>query len=271
MALDSELNARALASPDPIALHFLYGIIPLQLIQVLQQSVRIGGDLQHPLLHGDPDHRVIPALALPVDDLLIGEHGAECLAPVHGHLRLVRQPALQQLQENPLRPLVVLWIRGGNLPIPVVAEPQALQLLAEPVHILLRSDSRVRPRLQRILLRGQAERVPAHGVQNVKALHALVAGDDVGRGIALWVTDVQARSARVREHVQYVVLRLRCVHALRGAESFVVGPVLLPLGLQVRKGERRRLLRRLIVYNRRVHAGLARGAADEGVVLQWAE
>jgi hypothetical protein len=52
----------------------------------------------------DTHHRVSAALALAVDHLLIGQHRAQRRAPVDGDLRLVGQPLLEQLQEDPLRP-----------------------------------------------------------------------------------------------------------------------------------------------------------------------
>ena len=67
--------------------------------------------------------------------------------------------------------------------------------------------------LDGVLLGGQAEGVPAHGVEDVEAAHALVAGEDVGGGVALRMADVQARAAGVGEHVEDVVFRARGVEA----------------------------------------------------------
>jgi hypothetical protein len=62
-----------------------------------------------------------------------------------------------------------------------------------------------------ILLGGEAECVPAHRVQNVEAAHAFVTRDDVGGGVALGMSDVQARAAGVREHVEDIKFRLRAI------------------------------------------------------------
>ena len=53
-------------------------------------------------------------------------------APVHVHLFLVGKPRLKQLQEDPLGPLVVLRVGGGDLPAPVEGDAQGLDLLFEP-------------------------------------------------------------------------------------------------------------------------------------------
>ncbi len=45
------------------------------------------------------------------------------------------------------------------------------------------SDLEADAGLDRVLLGGQAEGVEADGVQDVESAHALVAGDDVGRGV----------------------------------------------------------------------------------------
>lgn len=51
------------------------------------------------------------------------------------------------------------------------------------------------PYLDGVLLSRQAESVPAHGVQYVEPLHALVPRHDVGGGVALGVAHVQAGAA----------------------------------------------------------------------------
>ena len=129
------------------------------------------------LPHRLPDNGVVPTLGAPVDDLLIGQHGAQGGAPVDGDVGLVRQAPLEQLQEDPLRPLVVLWVGCRELPVPVKAEPwataprqpgsaapaaaraalarprraQALQLLPEAVDVALRGRARMRAGLDGVL------------------------------------------------------------------------------------------------------------------------
>ena len=47
--LDIELYHGALGAPDPVALHVLDAVRPVQAVQVLKQPVRIACDAQHPL------------------------------------------------------------------------------------------------------------------------------------------------------------------------------------------------------------------------------
>ena len=75
------------------------------------------------LPHGQADDGMVPPLALAVDDLLIGQHSAQGGAPVDRDLCLVGQAPVEQLQEDPLRPLVVLGVGGAELAVPVEGEP----------------------------------------------------------------------------------------------------------------------------------------------------
>jgi hypothetical protein len=77
-------------------------------------------------------------------------------------------------------------------------------------------------------------------VEDVEAIHALVAAHDVGGGVTLGVADVEAGSGGVREHVEDVVFRLGRIEAFvtgpGGAVGFVLGPMGLPFGLEKVEG-----------------------------------
>src|SRR5690606_14975363 len=115
-------------------------------------------------------------------------------------------PGVVDLQEDPLRPPVVVDVGGRDGPAGVVAQPQAAQLPPHVGDVRLGGHPRVLARLHRVLLGGQAEGVVAHRVQDVEAQHPLVAGVDVGADVAQRVSDVQPRTAGVGEHVQHVQL-----------------------------------------------------------------
>src|SRR5437762_14329110 len=57
----------------------------------------------------------------------VREHGAERRAEVHRHLSPIREPALEQELEDPLRPLVVAGIARRQLARPVVREATPLE------------------------------------------------------------------------------------------------------------------------------------------------
>ena len=106
----------------------------------------------------------------------------------------------------------------------------------------------MRPRLDRVLLRRKPERVPADRVEHVAPPHPRRARDDVRRGVALRVADVQTRPARVREHVEDVGLWPRGVELpgqVRSPKGLVLVPDALPFGLDLRERVGFRRLRRL--------------------------
>ena len=88
-----------------------------------------------------------------------------------------------------------------------------------------------------VLLGGQAKGVEAHGVQDVVAAHAFVAGDDVGGDVAQRVADVQPDARGVGEHVHAKVLGLAGVKpfvaGVPDVEGLGVGPALLPLSFDL--------------------------------------
>ena len=200
---------------------------PSSCAHVVQQLVGVIRDLEEPLLQRALLHRrvfVTPAAAF--HHLLVGQHGGALGAPVDQRLLAVGQAALQHLEEEPLVPAVIFGLAGGDFAVPVVAEGEAA------VGLLHGRDVLQRPLARRPLVgdggvfRGQAERVPAHGVQHVEAAHPLVAGQRVADRVVADVADVQ-RAAGVGQHLQHVELRLGGV--LLGLVEVGVLPALVPL------------------------------------------
>ena len=52
--------------------------------------------------------------------------------------------------------LEVLWVRRGQLPVPVVGETQHLELLSEPIHVALCGHPGVGPSLRKRVDKGVA-------------------------------------------------------------------------------------------------------------------
>ena len=99
---------------DPVALHGLDLLRPVQQLQIVEQPVGVGGDAHHPLPQPLPEHREVAAVAAAVGgDLLVGQHRAQPGAPVDHRVGPVHQPirvddvgALTRRQLRP-RPAVV--------------------------------------------------------------------------------------------------------------------------------------------------------------------
>ena len=227
MALDRKVELSALRPANPVPLHRLDRLRPIDIVEFGQQPLRIDGNLQQPLPHVPPEHRVARLLVLAVLYLFVRQNRPLCGAPVHGNIRLVGQPTLIQLQKNPLRPLVVLRVRRIDLPVPVVGKAEPFDLPAEVRDVLLRDIRRMTPFTHRRPLRRQPERIPSHRMEHIEPLHPLVARKDVGRRVALGVAHMKSRARRVGEHVEHVVLRLGVV--LGRLEGLVGLPERLPL------------------------------------------
>ncbi len=92
-ARDAEADLRALGAADPVALHRLDRVRPVDPVQVVGQAVGVRGDPHHPLLQVPAEHRIVAALGAAVrGDLLVRQHRAQPGAPVHRRLGDVGQP-----------------------------------------------------------------------------------------------------------------------------------------------------------------------------------
>ena len=262
-ALGTEGHLCTTGTADPVALHCLDLVGPVEQLQVVEKPVRVGGDAHHPLTQTLAEDRVVAALRTTVrGDLLVCQHRSQARAPVdHGvrqvdeavfvdSLLLLRrievgvraailggagaclklankllnwarllliliEPGIEDLQEDPLRPLVKLRVRGGHRATTVVAQAQRVQLTRHVLNIRHRGRARVRTRLDGVLLRRQTESVVAKRVQHVLAQHAVVAREDIRRDVAQRMTHVQARAGGVGEHVLDIELVSRQIALTR--------------------------------------------------------
>ncbi len=229
VTLDLEVDVGADRTADPVALHPDDLLRPeaLELVQVIQQTVGVVGDLEVPLRQLLLDDLGPAALAAAVDDLLVGQDRLVVGAPVDRALLAVGQAPLEEQLEQPLIPVVVLRIARVQDPRPVVGGA----VLAEALLVLL--DVRVGPLprigapLDRGVLRGKAERVPADRIEHVVPAVAPESSDDVDVRVALRMTHVQV-SRRVREHAEDVLARSR-VAVSAGPERVRLRPARLPL------------------------------------------
>ena len=112
---------------------------------------------------------------------------------------MVGETAVEELQEYPLGPFVVVGGTGGYFLVPVEGDAEALELPFHLGDVLVgpfgRGDAPVYGRI----FGGEAEGVPSHGVEDAVALHSFEAGDDIDDGIDADVTHVEVPGG-VGEH-----------------------------------------------------------------------
>ena len=87
-----EVDLGAVAPPDPVALHRLDAVGPVEQFEVVDQAVGVGRDAHHPLAHVALEHGEVAAVAAAVGgDLLVGDDGAEPGTPVDRRIADVGQ------------------------------------------------------------------------------------------------------------------------------------------------------------------------------------
>ena len=227
--LDAEDELGAVGAADPVALHRQDPLGPVQACHVVEQLLRVVGDAEEPLREVLRLDLGAAAFAPAVLDLLVRQDGLVVGAPLDRRLLAVGQAGLEQLEEQPLRPLVVGRLVRGELAVPVHRVAEALELPADVVDVALDDLARVPALLDRRVLGGEAERVVAHRAQDVHAAAPAIVREDVADRVDEHVAHVQG-ARRIREHLEHVRL-LRAVGqvVVRDRECARVLPHTLPL------------------------------------------
>ena len=206
-SLDGELHLCAVGFSDPVGLHFLYFFRPVKLVQIIQQPVRVFGDLQHPLTEVFLGHRSAAAFAAAVHDLLVGETGLAGGTPVDGEFLLIGKPFPEHLHEDPLGPFIEIRIRGIDFHIPVVDRRDVVDLFLDILNVLRGGDSGMNAHLDRVILCRKTECVPAHGMDQIVALKHFVTAPDIRDHIASPVPHMESVSGWIWKHVQTIIFR----------------------------------------------------------------
>ncbi len=183
---------------------------PVISVEIVEQLVGVVGDPQ--VVHRDLallDRRArAPAAA--VDHLLVREHRLVDGVPVDDARLLVGDALFEHLQEQPLVPPVVRGIAGRDLARPVDRAAHRLHLPFHVGDVVVGPGRRRNAGLHRGVLRGQAERVPAHRHQHVVPLHPQVPVHHVADHVVAHVPHVQhARGVGQHRHAEEL-LPVRC-------------------------------------------------------------
>src|SRR5450756_2232713 len=207
--VEDDLGTNRLA--DPVALHDLDALGPVYSIKVVGQTIGVVGYPEEPLFQLLLLHRTSTAPALAILCLFIGQDSPATGTPPLLRLLLIGKAPFVQKQEEPLGPSVVFGIGGVDLPFPVIRGPDEFELPLEVGRVLNGNLARILLQPDSLVLGGEPECVPTHGVQDIEALHAVEAADDVGGNIVAAMADVQTVARGVGEVIQTEELWLDCV------------------------------------------------------------
>ena len=92
LAANRKINLGALRATNPVTLHRAHLVRPVHSVQVISQTLTIGGDAHHPLAQVALENREVIALRATISgDLLIGQHRAQAGTPVNRHFSHIGQ------------------------------------------------------------------------------------------------------------------------------------------------------------------------------------
>jgi len=147
----------------------------------------------------------MPAAA--VCGLFVGQHGLVDRVPVDDLGLAVGDALFEHLQEQPLVPLVILRIAGAHFARPVDCQTHRLHLFLHVGDVVVGPLGGRDLGLDGRVFRRHAERVPAHGHQDVVAAHAQLASHHVVDRVVAHVAHVQL-AAGIGQHGAGVELGL---------------------------------------------------------------
>ena len=167
-----EVHERTGAAADPGHLLLLDGLRIIDIIESLQETVRVLCDAEIPYILRKLYDIAVADVALAALGILVRKNDLAVRAVVDEGLRTEYEIMLIELLKDPLGPLVVILMRGRDLTAPVEGEADLLHLILEVLDVLLRDDMRVGVGLDGIVLCRQSEGVEAHREEDVVALHS---------------------------------------------------------------------------------------------------
>ena len=189
-----EVDFTAIGLADPVFLHrsdLGRPAVQLAVVEVLQQTIRVIGDLEIPLGKVFLGDRGLAAFAGAVDHLFVSQYGLAARTPVDRVFFFVSQSFFKELNEDPLHPPVIILVTSSYFSVPIVGKAEFTQLLFHFVDIVPGPFARMDPVLDRRVLCRQAERVEAHRMQDIIAVHFLKSGYHVADGIVPHMAHMQ--------------------------------------------------------------------------------
>ena len=125
--------------------------------------------------------------------------------PIHHLCFAIGDAFFQHLQKQPLVPLVISGVAGGNFARPIDRQAHRLHLLFHVGDVFVSPLGRRYAVFERGIFSGQSKCIPAHRHQDVVALHAQMARQHIVDGVVAHMAHVQF-AAGVGQHGAGVIL-----------------------------------------------------------------
>ena len=223
---NSKGHFQTFTTTNPVALHGFNAFRPaFQQVQIFQQFVSIVSDFEEPLFQIFLFYYAVATPAFAVDNLFVSKYGITFVAPVNRRFFLNSQTFFIEQFKEPLGPFVVIFFAGCYFTIPVISKTKSFKLTGHVSDVFQSPVFRSNTVFNCSVFCGHTKRVPAHGMQHVKAFHGTETRKHVADGVVTNVTHVQI-TGRIREHFQYIGLRFIFVHFY--FVGFVFFPIFLP-------------------------------------------
>ena len=201
-----KIHLRAFGAANPVFLLDVDAVDEIDKREVVNEALGIGGDTKHPLALFAADDFAAAAFADAADHFFVGKHAFAGGTPVDRHFGLIGKAVLKELDEDPLRPLVVAFVGGVDFTRPIKRKTKRHQLLFEACDVVVRHGFGMDAGFDGEVFGRKAECIPTHRIEHVVALHTLFACHDVERGIRARMADVKSLSGRIREFHKRVIL-----------------------------------------------------------------
>ncbi len=230
VSFNLKANFCAFTSSNPVFLHQLRLLWPIEIIQIIDQFLCVLGRLPKPLIESFLCHFRSTSLTTSIFHLFVRQ---DCLifgAPVHIRFLLICKIVLVHLQEQPLCPTVIFRCAGIYHLAPVVHRTNATELLDHRFNVRSNRLCRRNACFNRIVFCRKPECIKAHWREDRLSSHPHVTRKAVRRCEVVPVSHMQLVSTWVRKHHHAVILIFGLGFFQIDLIGFRLGPFLLPLG-----------------------------------------
>src|SRR5579863_2709042 len=157
---------------NPVALQRLDTFGPVEPFQIVQEFLSIPGRFQKPLLQPASLDEGSATLTASGDNLFVSQHRLVSGTPVDRSGLAFSQAVFEKLQEDPLRPAIVVWVGCSNFVRPIEAVADTFQLLlAKALDIACSEYAGVNTALDGKVFAVDAKGVETYWLEHVVSLH----------------------------------------------------------------------------------------------------